>query len=69
MRKHDKATVAMLTNSFDDQLSTQSSAPEDADDYDKKAFCFWSNFSFLAMNASNTCLLVGSLPVTMWISS
>ena len=41
MRKNEEATVAMLTNSFDDQLSSQSSAPEDADDCDEKAFCFW----------------------------
>ena len=30
-------------------------------------FLVWSK-SFLAMNASNTCLLFGSLLVTMWMS-
>ena len=30
-------------------------------------FLVWSNSSFLAMNASNTCLLVDSFLVTMWI--
>ena len=41
MRKNDKATVATLANSSDDYLSSQSLAPEDADDCDEKAFCFW----------------------------
>ena len=51
MRKNEEATIAMLANSYDDQLSSQSSVPddavmfsavpEDADDCDEKAFCFW----------------------------
>ena len=40
MRKHEEATVAMLANSSDNQPSSQSSAPEDADDCDERAFCF-----------------------------
>ena len=39
--KNEEATVVMLANSSDDQLSSQSCAPEDADDCDEKAFCFW----------------------------
>ena len=31
----------MLANSSDDQLSSQSFAPEDADDCYENAFCFW----------------------------
>ena len=56
----------MFANSSDDQLSSQSSAPKDAGDCDEKvSFLVWSNSSVLAMDAGNTCLLVGSLLVTM----
>ena len=41
MRKNEEATVAMLGNSSDNQLLSQSSAPEGAYDCDEKAFCFW----------------------------
>ena len=41
MRKNGETTVAMLANSSDDQLSSQSSAPEDANGCDEKAFCSW----------------------------
>ena len=39
--KNEEATVAMLANSSDDQFSSQSPAPEDADDCNEKIFCFW----------------------------
>ena len=41
IRKNEEATVAMLVNSFDDQLSSQLFAPKDAGDCDEKALCFW----------------------------
>ena len=41
MRKNEEAAVAVLANSSDDQLTSQSSSPEDANDCDDKAFCYW----------------------------
>ena len=41
-KKNEEATVTMLANSSDNQLSSQSSF----------SFLVWSNSSFLAMNAS-----------------
>ena len=39
MRKNDEAKVAMLASSFEDQLSSQLSAPKDANDCHEKVFC------------------------------
>ena len=59
MKKNEEATVVMLANSSDDQLSSPSFAPKMQLIVMMRLFVFGSVEFFLVMNTSNTCLLVG----------